>query len=100
MITIKLYKLSKICPQIESGPLEEQQIAFIVAEVVKGLDYLHSLGIWHGDVVSHRVMLTQSGEIKLHPAANMLDETQLPRTTTRKDGGCKVSTLHVTALKG
>ena len=80
--------------QIESGPLEEQQIAFIVAEVIRGLDYLHSLGIRHRNVVSHQVMLTQSGEIKLagfHLATDTLDVTQLPGSTEEEDDGCKVS---------
>ena len=79
--------------QMESGPLEEQQIAFIVAEVIKGLDYLHSLGIWHGNVESRQVMLTPSGEVKLagfHFATDMLGA---PGDAKWKDDRCKVNTF-------
>ena len=79
--------------QIESGPLEEQQIAFIIAEVIKGLDYLHSLGVCHGDIVSHQVMLTPQGEVKLagfHLATDKLDTMQLTGTVDREDSGYKV----------
>ena len=71
--------ICKFSPQIESGPLEEQQIAFIIAEVIKGLDNLHSLGIRHGDVASSQVMLSQSGQVKLagfHFATDLLGLTQ------------------------
>ena len=79
---------------MESGPLEEQQIAFIVAEVVKGLDYLHSQGVRHGEVESRQVMLTPSGEVKLAGlqfATDMLGATQLPRATTCTDNDYKAS---------
>lgn len=69
-------------------------MAFIIAEVIKGLDYLHSLEIRHGDVVSSQVMLSQSGEVKLaglHLANDTLDASQLPGTIDNSDSGFKVS---------
>ena len=81
--------------QINSGPLEEQQTAFIIAEVIKGLDYLHSLGIRHGDVVSRQVMLSQSGEVKLagfHLANDLLG---LNQKSNKKDDDYKVSAPYI-----
>ena len=79
---------------MESGPLDEQQIAFIVAEVIKGLDYLHSQGIRHGEVVSHQVMLTPAGEVKLAGlqfATDMLGAAQLARAMNCSDDHYKAS---------
>ena len=84
--------------QIESGPLEEQQIAYIIAEVIKGLDYLHFRGIRHGDVTSSQVMLSQSGEVKLaglHFATDLLGLTQ---NGDRKQDDFKVS-MHIQTVK-
>ena len=81
---------------MESGPFEEQQIAFIVAEVVKGLDYLHSQGVRHGQVESRQVMLTPSGEVKLAGldlAVDTLDAMQISgiKKDKEEEDGYKVS---------
>ena len=65
-----------------------------MAEVIRGLAYLHSLGIQHGNVANDQVMLTTSGEVKLagfYFATDMLGATQLPNATDRKHDQYNVS---------
>lgn len=46
VVSIKLSPLS----QLEPGPLDESQIATILREILKGLEYLHSEKKIHRDI--------------------------------------------------
>lgn len=48
-----------------TGPLSELQIAFVVRETLKGLQYLHSVGKVHRDVKGGNILLTTQGDVKL-----------------------------------
>ncbi|XP_054715434.1 mitogen-activated protein kinase kinase kinase kinase 5-like [Uloborus diversus] len=48
-----------------SGPLAELQIAYACKETLKGLEYLHSLGMMHRDIKGANILLTDDGDVKL-----------------------------------
>ncbi|NWT94691.1 M4K3 kinase, partial [Urocynchramus pylzowi] len=48
-----------------TGPLSEQQIAYVSRETLQGLYYLHGKGKMHRDIKGANILLTDNGHVKL-----------------------------------
>jgi len=49
----------------QKHPFEEKDVAYVAREMLKGLDYLHSMSYAHRDLKSANVMMSVEGDIKL-----------------------------------
>jgi serine/threonine protein kinase len=61
------------------GPLEENLIAFILREVLQGLDYLHSKRIAYGNMSTHHILFSVASgslEIRLDHTHAVIDNLE------------------------
>uniref|UniRef100_A0AAY3ZWY8 Protein kinase domain-containing protein n=1 Tax=Denticeps clupeoides TaxID=299321 RepID=A0AAY3ZWY8_9TELE len=49
----------------KTGPLYEQEIAYVTKECLQGLHYMHVKGYMHRDFKLENILLTEAGEVKI-----------------------------------
>eukprot|EP01125_Pyxidicula_operculata_P011631 TRINITY_DN3812_c0_g2_i2.p1 TRINITY_DN3812_c0_g2~~TRINITY_DN3812_c0_g2_i2.p1 ORF type:complete len:2464 (-),score=554.47 TRINITY_DN3812_c0_g2_i2:160-7446(-) len=66
-ILMEYMELGSIRDMIDTrkSPLTEPEIGYVCASTLKGLNYLHSLGIIHRDVKAANILLNERAEIKI-----------------------------------
>eukprot|EP01097_Dermamoeba_algensis_P000189 TRINITY_DN1068_c0_g1_i1.p1 TRINITY_DN1068_c0_g1~~TRINITY_DN1068_c0_g1_i1.p1 ORF type:complete len:268 (-),score=32.87 TRINITY_DN1068_c0_g1_i1:243-938(-) len=57
--------LTDILEQFETFQLDESQIAHVCNEVLRGLEYIHSLHRMHRDIKSDNILLGSDGSVKI-----------------------------------
>lgn len=56
--------VAEVCKVLDTG-LDEDVIALICREALKGLKYLHKIHKIHRDIKGGNILLTESGQVKL-----------------------------------
>ncbi|CAG8473929.1 11830_t:CDS:2 [Paraglomus brasilianum] len=71
--------LLKVKSKKQESKMNEKEIAYVIREVAKGLEYIHTQGFIHRDIKAQNILVTMDGKIKiadfgsisLHPRAHL-----------------------------
>lgn len=58
---------------LKSGPFNEDHLAIVLRETLKGLEFLHAGNRMHRDVKAANILLSAEGNVKLADFASLLN---------------------------
>ena len=57
--------LLKVKSKKQESKMDEKEIAYVIREVAKGLEYIHTQGFIHRDIKAQNILVTMDGKIKI-----------------------------------
>jgi serine/threonine-protein kinase len=64
-LVLELIDGPSLAELVKKGPLPPQLIAYVIEQILRGLDYAHRRGVVHRDLTPANVLVSRDGEVKI-----------------------------------